>query len=218
MLHRRAARISYRSRLNHGCVKCPEVRGMERDSRGAGRQSHVRLRERFGSDLAPPFGMEMLTRCLNLLKRNGIRYSHSIHPSAYTALDVASAERVPAHEVVKTVVYYGDNGHGMLLLPADYVVDFNEVRKLLGLTFVRLADEAALHELFADCETGAMPPFGNLFGMPVVMDERLADAEFIAFTAGTHRDVIRMGTPDFRRLVNPLVAAFAYKEELATKV
>lgn len=156
----------------------------------------------------------MLTRCLNLLKRNGIRYSHSIHRTAYTALDVAAAERVPPHTLVKTVIYFGDNGHGMLLLPADFVVEFGEVRKLLGLSYARLASEAELSSLFPDCELGAMPPFGNLFRLPVLMDEHLTESEYIAFTAGTHRDVLRMSTADFRRLVNPLVAAFAYKEEL----
>ena len=159
--------------------------------------------------------MEMLTRCLDLLKKNGIRYSHSIHPSAYTSLDVASAERIPAHNLVKTVVYYGNNGHGLLLLPADYVIDFTEVRRLMGLSFVGLADETELPALFPNCEVGAMPPFGNLFDLPVLMDEIVAEEEFIAFTAGTHRDVIRMSTADFRQLVNPLVASFAAKAELA---
>ena len=159
--------------------------------------------------------MEMLTRCLKLLKRNGIRYSHSIHPTAYTSLDVASAERIAPHTLTKTVVYSGDNGYGMLLLPADFVVDFGEVRKLLGLSVARLAPEAELPDLFPDCELGAMPPFGNLFQMPVLMDESLTDQEFIAFTAGTHRDVLRMSTPDFRRLVNPLVASFSHAEHFA---
>lgn len=158
--------------------------------------------------------MEMLTRCLKLLKRNGIRYSHSIHPTAYTSVDVASAERIPPHTLTKTVIYSGDAGYGMLLLPADYAVDFGEVRKLLGLRVVRLADESVLPDLFPDCELGAMPPFGNLFNMPVLMDESLTDQDFIAFVAGTHRDVIRMSTSDFRRLVNPLVASFGHAEHL----
>jgi Ala-tRNA(Pro) deacylase len=156
--------------------------------------------------------MEMLTRCLNALRRNGIRHSHSIHAAAFTALDVASAERVPAHELVKTVVYRSDAGYGFLLLPADCVVDFAGVSKLPGLAGARLATEDELAQLFPDCEVGAMPPFGNLFHMPVLMDESLAGTEFIAFTAGTHRDVIRMSTLDFRHFVKPLAADFALKE------
>lgn len=153
--------------------------------------------------------MEMLQRCQRYLKQNGIRYAHSIHPPAYTAMEVASAERVLPHDLAKTVVYFGDNGPGMVVVPADYNVDLNEVRRLLGLSEVRLATEAELVELFPDCEVGAMPPLGNLFDIPVLIDESIAIEKFMAFSAGTHRDVIRMSVADFHRLVNPLIAVCA---------
>jgi Ala-tRNA(Pro) deacylase len=156
--------------------------------------------------------MKMLKRCLAYLKRNGIVYSHSTHMPAYTAREVASAERMPAHRLMKTVVYAGDNGYGMLVLPANYIVNFLEVRRLLGLTEIRLAPEPEQVALFPDCEVGAMPPFGTLFNMPVLVDENIAAAEFMAFSAGTHRDVIRMSGADFHALVNPLVASFAVKD------
>lgn len=153
--------------------------------------------------------MDMLQRCQRYLKQEGIRYAHSIHPPAYTAYEVASAERVSAHALSKTVVYIGDNGPGMVVVPADLNVDFPEVRRLLGLGEIRLASESELIELFPDCEVGAMPPFGNLFDIPVLVDESIAAAEFMAFSAGTHRDVIRMSVTDFHKLVNPLVASVA---------
>ena len=159
--------------------------------------------------------MKMLKRCFDYLKRNGVVYSHSTHAPAITALEVAAAERMPAHNLAKTVIYFGDNGYGMVVTPADFAVDFSEVRRLLGLTEIRLATESELAGLFQDCELGAMPPFGNLFGMPVLVDENLAAAEFIAFNAGTHRDVIHIASADFHNLVNPLVAAFAVKEYAA---
>jgi Ala-tRNA(Pro) deacylase len=159
--------------------------------------------------------MTILKRCSSYLKQHGIRYAHSIHPPAFTAREVAAADRMPTHSVAKTVVYFGDNGNGMLVLPADYRVDFGEVRRLLGLAEIRLAAEAELATLFPDCELGAMPPFGKLFNMPVLMDQNLATAEFMAFNAGTHRDVIHMSVADFHKLVNPLVAAFAVKESAA---
>jgi Ala-tRNA(Pro) deacylase len=155
----------------------------------------------------------MLKRCLGYLKQNGIRYSHSIHSPAYTARDVASAERMPAHNLVKTVVYSGDNGYGMLLVAADYIVDLDEVCRLLGLREIRLATEAELKALFPGCEVGAMAPFGDLVNMPVLVDENIAGARFIAFNAGTHRDVIHMSGADFHNLVNPLVASFALKDQ-----
>ncbi len=159
--------------------------------------------------------MTTLQRCQRYLKQHDIRYAHSIHSPAFTARDVASAERVPAHEMTKVVIYFGDNGYGMLVLPADYIVNFDEVRRLLGLNEVRLAAEAELLGLFPDCQVGAMPAFGNLFMMPVLVDETVATIEFIAFNAGTHQDVIRMSFSDFARLVNPLVAAFAVKSPAA---
>ena len=159
--------------------------------------------------------MNTLQRCQKYLKQNGVRYAHSIHSPAYTAREVATAECMPTHAFAKVVVYSGDNGYGMLVLPADYAVDFAEVRRLLGLSEVRLAKETELIELFPDCEAGAMPPFGNLFKIPVLLDETIAAAQFMTFTAGTHQDVIRISVADFHLLVNPLVATFATKEPVA---
>ena len=159
--------------------------------------------------------MSMLKRCLGYLKQNQILYTHSIHSSARTAREVAYVEGMPAHSMAKTVVYASDNGYGMAVVPADSIVDFGELRRLLGLSDIRLATESELLNLFPDCELGAMPPFGNLYGMPVLMDESLASIAYIAFNAGTHRDLIHMSGADFHKLVNPLVAAFAIKEQVA---
>lgn len=158
--------------------------------------------------------MNTLQRCLDFLDRNGIIYSHSIHAPAYTARDVASAERVPARNVAKTVVYAGDNGFGMVVVPADCVVNFVEVARLMGLTHVRLATEPEMAQLFPRSELGAMPPLREFGAMPILIDEAVAAHEFIAFNAGTHSDVIHMSFADFRRLVNPLIAAFAIKESV----
>lgn len=159
--------------------------------------------------------MTALDRCIDFLERAGAPYSHSVHSPAFTAHDVASAERMPAHNLAKTVVYCGDNGFGMLLLPADYVVDFATVLRLLGLNQIRLATEIELGHLFPDSELGAMAPIANKFEMPILVDEALATTEYIAFNGGTHRDVIHMSFVDFIGLVNPLIAAFAVKEEYA---
>jgi Ala-tRNA(Pro) deacylase len=156
-------------------------------------------------------GMNTLQRCQKYLKQHGVRFSHSIHSPAYSARETASADHIPTHDLAKVVVYVGDTGYGMIVLSADYIADLKEVRRLLGLTDVRLATESELAELFPDCEVGAMPPFGNLFRMPVLMDESIATGEFIAFNAGTHRDAIHMSISDFHNLVNPLVAAFAVR-------
>src|SRR5215831_11099461 len=99
--------------------------------------------------------------------------------------------------------------------PADCVADLQEVRRLLGLREIRLAMEFELAQMFPECELGAMPPLANFFDMPLLMDERIASADFMAFNAGTHRDVIHMSVADFHKLVNPLVASFALVEPVA---
>jgi Ala-tRNA(Pro) deacylase len=109
----------------------------------------------------------------------------------------------------KVVVIWGDNGHAMLVLPANLVVDFQEVRTALGLTHVRLATENELARLFPDCDLGAMPPFGNLYEMPVYMDAALLRDERIAFNAGTHRDVIHMKLADYRSAVDPVIVSLS---------
>jgi Ala-tRNA(Pro) deacylase len=72
-----------------------------------------------------------------------------------------------------------------------------------------MADEERFAETFPDCEVGAMPPFGNLYGVPVCVDETLANDETIVFRAGTHTDTMSVAYADFERLVEPTVADFA---------
>lgn len=153
--------------------------------------------------------MAMLSGLREVLEQNQVGYTHHVHPTAYTAREVAVAEHVPLREVAKVVVYFGDNGFAMAVLPADFVVDLAELKTALELTRVRLATEKELSELFPDCELGAMPPFGSLFGMPVFVDSSLARQDTIGFNAGTHRDVIHMKYRDFERIVQPRVIHFA---------
>jgi Ala-tRNA(Pro) deacylase len=153
--------------------------------------------------------MPILTKLREFLDQNKVDYTHTVHPLAYTAKEVASAEHVPAREVAKTVVFLSEHGYGMAVLTADSVVDLEQLRQDLGLARLRLATEAELAELFPSCELGAMPPFGNLFGLPVYVDDRLAGQELITFNAGTHRDVVHMYFRDFDRLVNPAIVTFA---------
>ena len=153
--------------------------------------------------------MALLPRLQEVLDRTGVAYTHSVHPLAYTAREVAAVEHLPAREVAKVVVFVTPPGYRMIVLPANKIVDFQELRDLLGLSHARLATEKELGHLFPDCELGAMPPFGNLYGMPVYMDATLLDDDKIAFNAGTHRDVVHLHLEDYRRLVEPEVVSLA---------
>ncbi len=149
--------------------------------------------------------MAMLQRLLQYLDENRVEYTHHTHPTAYTAREVASVEHVPAHRIAKVVVYFTENGYGMAVLPGDSMLDLQSLRTALGVSRLRLATESELADLFPDCELGAMPPFGNLFDLPVFVDGSLTTEETIAFNAGTHRDVVHMKYRDFERLVRPKV-------------
>ncbi|MGC9970959.1 MAG: YbaK/EbsC family protein [Bryobacteraceae bacterium] len=160
--------------------------------------------------------MPILTKLREFLDQNQVDYTHTVHPLAYTAREVASAEHVPAREMAKTVLFLSEQGYGMAVLPSDSVVDLEQLRQDLGLSRLRLATEAELGELFPTCELGAMPPFGNLFSLPVYVDSRLAGEDTITFNAGTHRDVIHMHFLDFKRLVNPSIISFARRASATT--
>ena len=153
--------------------------------------------------------MPLLEKLRVFLEENHAEYTHTVHSIAYTAREVASAEHLPAREVAKTVVVHGDDGYHMLVLPANKLVDFQELRIALGLSHARMVPETELSRLFPECELGAMPPVGNLYGMPVYLDSALAAEDVITFNAGTHRDVVHMSTAEFRRLVRPTVVLLA---------
>jgi len=153
--------------------------------------------------------MPLLEKLRVFLNENHAEYTHTVHPIAYTAREVALAEHLPAREVAKTVVIHGDSGYHMLVLPASKLVDFQELRIALGLSHARMVPETELNRLFPDCELGAMPPVGNLYGMPVYLDSVLASEDVITFNAGTHRDVVHMSTAEFRRLVRPTIVSLA---------
>jgi Ala-tRNA(Pro) deacylase len=153
--------------------------------------------------------MPLSERLRQFLDSHHADYSITLHHKAFTAREVAAAEHLPAREVAKSVVVFGDGEYHMIVIPANRLVDFQEVRLTLGLSQVRLATEDELAKLFPDSELGAMPPFGGLYGMAVYLDNSLAGEETIAFNAGTHRDVIHMKTLDYRRLVQPTLVSLA---------
>jgi Ala-tRNA(Pro) deacylase len=152
--------------------------------------------------------MAVLTKLEEYLKNQQIPFSRSTHPVAFTAQEVAQAEHVSGRMIAKTVVLLADGAFLVAVLSADAVVDLQELRHTLGVTHLRLATEREIADLFPDCELGAMPPFGNLYGLPVYAEASLAQQSEIAFNAGTHRDVVHMKFTDFRRLVDPLIMSF----------
>lgn len=143
------------------------------------------------------------------LRENGVAYQVQHHPTAYTAQEVAASEHVPGKMMTKVVIVSADGKKAMLALPAPYHVNLAKVAVTLGAGEARLATEEEFASTFPDCEVGAMPPFGNLYAVPVCVDKALAQDETIVFRAGTHTDTMSVKYADFERLVRPTVAEFA---------
>lgn len=143
------------------------------------------------------------------LRSHHVSYAVLEHPLAYTAQEEAALSRVPGHVWAKAVVCIVDGRPLITVLPAPMVVDLRRLRLWLGAREVRLAHESEIRDLYPDCEVGAMPPFGDLYGQIVVVDSRLAADTDIFFNGGSHRDAIRMRYRDFEALVHPQVATFA---------
>lgn len=145
------------------------------------------------------------------LAEHGVAYQVIAHRPAYTAQEEAAVTHIPGREWAKTVVCFADQEPILAVLPAHYNVDFERLRQLAGAQRVRLATEAELAPLYQDCEPGAMPPFGCLYGQRVFVDRTLASDPEIVFNAGTHADAIRMRYEDFAKLTNPTVGDFGVR-------
>ncbi|MFZ5981790.1 MAG: aminoacyl-tRNA deacylase [Candidatus Zixiibacteriota bacterium] len=147
----------------------------------------------------------------DFLDQNNIKYCTINHSLAYAAHEVAACARIPARELAKTVIVKIDNQLAMAVLPASYKVDLNLLRDITGAHSVQLATENEFKVMFPECAVGAMPPFGNLYGLDVYVAETLTENEQISFNAGSHTELIKMEFMDFERLVKPKVLKFSLR-------
>jgi Ala-tRNA(Pro) deacylase len=153
--------------------------------------------------------MPISRRLRDYLDENEVKYVSIIHSPAFTAEEVAASMEVKGKDLAKAVmVKVLGREDVMLVLPASRRIEFTKLQQALGGKDARLATEAEFKDLFPECEVGAMPPFGNLYGIRVICDSTLTADEQIAFNAGTHTWAIRMAYADYERLVRPEVAAF----------
>jgi Ala-tRNA(Pro) deacylase len=142
------------------------------------------------------------------LDSHGVKYVSVRHSPAFTAQEVAESAHVSGRDFAKTIVVNTDSGMAMVVLPANRRIVMSDLREMLQVPYVRLASEREFRDLFPDCELGAMPPFGNLYGLPVYVAGSLTEEEEISFNAGTHTEVITMRYEDFEALAKPVVLDF----------
>ena len=148
------------------------------------------------------------------LDSNGAKYVLISHAPAFTAQEIAAEAHIPGKELAKTVMVRIDGKMSMAVLPASYVIDFDLLKVVAGASEVALASESEFKGLFPGCELGAIPPFGNLYDVPVFVDRSLAEDEEIAFNAGSLKELFRMAYKDFEGLVGPRVAEFGRKSQV----
>lgn len=153
--------------------------------------------------------MECKERLEKYFRDNGVTFKAVTHPTAFTAQEVAAAEHVPGRQFAKVVMVFADKQPVMLVLPASHRIDLPKLKGVLKAKNVRLAKEDEFQDIFPDCDTGAMPPFGNLYNVPVYVDTALTTDPEIVFNAGSHRDTLRIKYSDYARLAHPTIAEFA---------
>lgn len=142
------------------------------------------------------------------LNEHNIKYVTIRHSLAYTAQEIAASAHLPGKELAKTVMINIDGKMAMAVLPASSKVNFETLKNAAGAENAELASEEEFQRMFPDCEIGAMPPFGNLYGMEVFASETLAQDEEIAFNAGSHTELVQLAYKDFERLVSPRMVKF----------
>ena len=155
--------------------------------------------------------MKCRERMEKYLRENDAGFQVETHEQAFTMQEVAAALHVPGNQVAKVVIVCADQEKVMLVLPAPYRMNVDLVRDLVGAKKVRLAKEDEFADLFPDCATGAMPPFGNLYGVPVYVDRSMAEEPDMVFRIGTHRETMKITYADFVRLAQPVVGDFSWQ-------
>ena len=143
------------------------------------------------------------------LDDHGVTYRLSHHSETYTSQDLAQAEHVSGKTVIKPVLVKADGQFMMCALPASHKVDLMELRQQLRCKEVSIADESQLQQIFKDCELGAEPPIGRLWGLQTLMDESLTSDDMVMFQAGTHDQAVTMTLAEYRRIAQPEMAHFA---------
>ena len=150
------------------------------------------------------------TKLKEFLDANGVKYVTIHHSVAYTAQEVAASAHVRGSDMAKTVMVRLDGSLAMAVVPAAQKVDVRRLKEATGAKSVEIAAEQDFRSTFPECDLGAMPPFGNLYGMTVYVDPQLAADEEIAFNACSHTELMRLSYKDYERLVKPKVVALTF--------
>jgi Ala-tRNA(Pro) deacylase len=147
--------------------------------------------------------MAMANTLRTYLDVRGIHYDRTTHPRTADSMHTAAAAHVPGDHLAKSVVLKDEQGYVMVVLPSTRRVALGRLHKTLD-RFLGLATERELASLFADCETGAIPPVGDAYGVATVVDESLAGCPDVYFESGDHVELLHLSGREFDRLTHDL--------------
>ncbi len=157
-----------------------------------------------------------VTKLKEFLDSENVKYVVIFHSRTYTSQETAACVHISGKELAKTVIVDVDGKMAMAVLPAPEHVDLGLLKSASGASEIKLATEKDFKGQFPQCEAGAMPPFGNLFGMEVYVEEALTEDKMIAFNAGSHVELIELSYQDFERLVKPKIVRISTKYSSST--
>jgi len=148
-------------------------------------------------------------KVLEYLDQASAKYETMHHGPTFTAQEMAAEEHVPGMNVAKPVVVKANGEYYMCVLPACCKVDFDALKSQLGTSRIDLVTESEMARLFPDCELGAEPPLGSLYGLVTIMDQTLEEDDYIVFQSGTHEEAVKMALDEYKRLTTPRVLSFS---------
>lgn len=153
--------------------------------------------------------MSVPQRIAEYLESQHVPFERLSHPQAFAAQEVAYSLHISGKQLAKAVVLKADDNPVMVVLPASHRLSIKDLRGLLDVHRLEMTSETELAAIFPDCELGAIPPFGNLYGMAVWVDQACSDSEEIVFCAGSHIDCLRMKYSDYAKAVSPHTGRFS---------
>ncbi len=153
--------------------------------------------------------MAIPQRIRDYLDSQNVLYETVHHSQAFSGQEVAHSLHLSGKRLAKAVVLGGDGKLLMAIIPASHRLNLQDMRVAAEVMSLEMVSESELAKVFPDCEGGAVPPFGNLYGLEVWVDRAVSDSEEIFFCAGTHQDCLRMKYSDFSRLCRPRLGRFS---------
>ncbi len=128
-------------------------------------------------------------------------------PSLPTAARLRPRPRhTPGRDFAKAVVIPGEKGSAIVVVPAHPLCGLAAHSAIGQPEAAALATKDEIARLCPGFERGAVPPFGQLYWLAVVLSDELSRAPRIIFNARSHCKAIRMSYHSFATVVKTRVA------------